>query len=53
VSIRTEDLAGLDLSDVAGTERVGPVTHGEVLREEFMEPLGLSGRALTRELGAP
>ncbi len=53
MSIRTEDLAGLDLSDVAGTERVGPVTHGEVLREEFMEPLGLSGRALTRELGAP
>jgi addiction module HigA family antidote len=53
VSIRAEDVAGADLSDVAGTERVGPVTPGEVLREEFMTPLGLSGRALARELGVP
>jgi len=53
MAIRTEDVAGLDFSDVAGTERVGPVTPGEVLREEFMLPLGLSGRALARELGVP
>jgi antitoxin HigA-1 len=36
-----------------GAERIGPVTPGEVLREEFMVPLGLSGRALARELGVP
>ena len=53
MGIRAEDVAGLDLSDVAGPERVGPVTPGEVLREEFMAPLGLSGRALARELGVP
>jgi antitoxin HigA-1 len=53
VSIRTEDVAGLDFSDVAGPERVGPVLPGAVLREEFMAPLGLSGRALARELGIP
>ena len=53
MSIRAEDVAGLDLSDVAGTERIGPVVPGEVLREEFMAPLGLSGRALARELGVP
>ena len=53
MAIRMEDVAGLDLSDVAGTERIGPVTPGEVLREEFMRPLGLSGRALARELGVP
>jgi addiction module HigA family antidote len=29
------------------------VTPGEVLRDEFMAPLGLSGRALARELGVP
>jgi addiction module HigA family antidote len=51
--IRTEDIAGLDFSDVAGTERIGPVTPGDVLREDFMVPLGLSGRALARELGVP
>jgi len=53
MAIRTEDIAGLDFSDVAGAERIGPVTPGEVLREEFMLPLGLSGRALARELGVP
>jgi addiction module HigA family antidote len=53
MAIRTEDVAGLDFSDVAGTKRIGPVTPGEVLREEYMVPLGLSGRALARELGVP
>jgi addiction module HigA family antidote len=32
-------------------EALPPVTPGEVLREEFMLPLGLSGRALAGELG--
>ena len=53
MAIRTEDVAGLYFSDVAGAKRIGPVTPGEVLREEFMLPLGLSGRALARELGVP
>jgi addiction module HigA family antidote len=53
VVIRTEEIAGLDFSDVAGARRIGPVTPGEVLREEFMKPLGLSGRAIARELGVP
>ena len=29
------------------------MTPGDVLREEFMVPLGLSARALARELGVP
>ena len=53
MAIRAEDLAGMDFSDVAGAERVGPVTPGEVLREEFMVPLGLSARALARDIGVP
>ena len=53
MAIRSEDVAGLAFSDVAGVERIGPVTPGEVLREEFMIPLGLSGRGLARELGVP
>jgi addiction module HigA family antidote len=51
--IRIEDVTGMDFSDVAGTRRIGAVTPGEVLREEFMVPLGLSARALARELGVP
>jgi len=53
MTIRIEDVVRLDFSDVAGAEPIGPVTPGKVLREEFMVPLGLSGRALARELGVP
>ena len=53
MAIRIEDVAGMDFSDVAGPERLGPVTPGDVLREEFMKPLGLSARALAREIGVP
>jgi addiction module HigA family antidote len=53
MAIGVEELGGLDISDVATSETIGPVTPGEVLREEFLVPLGLSGRALARELGVP
>ena len=53
MAIRTEDLAGMDFSDIAGPERIGPVIPGDVLRGDFMAPLGLSARALARELGVP
>jgi addiction module HigA family antidote len=51
--ISREDLPTLDLSDVTTGERIGPVTPGEVLREEFMVPLGLSARAVARDLDVP
>jgi hypothetical protein len=53
MAIRMEDVAGLDFSEVAGIERIGPVTPGEVLREEFMLPLGLSGRHWRANLVCP
>ena len=54
MAISTDDVvSGMDFSDVSGGERIGPVTPGEVLREEFMAPQGLSGRALAREIGVP
>lgn len=33
------------------TNRMRPIHPGEVLREDFMTPLGLSANALARELG--
>lgn len=33
--------------------KLEPVHPGEVLREEFMEPLGLSQNRLARDLGVP
>jgi addiction module HigA family antidote len=53
MAINADFVSGMDFSDVSTGEGVGPVTPGEVLREEFMEPLGLSGRALAREIGVP
>lgn len=53
MTIRIEDVAGTDFSDVASAKRIGAVTPGDVLREEFMVPLGLFARALARELGVP
>ena len=56
-SIPIEDvLAGrVDLSDVTdpGRRPTTPVTPGEILREEFMRPLGLSARSLAAALGVP
>lgn len=49
MAIRIEDVAGMDFSDGAGSDRIEPVLSGDVLREDFMLPLGLSAR----ELGGP
>ena len=51
--IQREDVPRTNLSEVTAGERIGPVTPGEVLREEFMVPLGLSARSLARDLGVP
>jgi addiction module HigA family antidote len=53
MTIRRDQLAALDLSDIATGEQLPPVLPGEVLRTEFMEPLGLSARALARDLDVP
>ena len=53
MAIPIEDVAKTDFSDVAGHKRIGPVTPGDILREEFMVPLGLSARALARDLKVP
>ena len=51
--IRREALSGMDFSLDATGEKLVPVTPGEVLHQDFMVPLGLSGRALANQLGIP
>ncbi len=53
MNVRIEDVAGMDFSDVADGRRLQPVTPGDVLRRDFMEPMGLSANALARALGVP
>ena len=51
--IRRDELDRLDLSDVTTGKTLPNVSPGEVLKLEFMEPLGLSARALARDIGVP
>jgi addiction module HigA family antidote len=53
MTITRADVERMDFSDVSDGERLAPVTPGDVLREEFMAPLGLSARALARDMGVP
>jgi addiction module HigA family antidote len=57
MSILREDLeAGLvDLSAVVDATQppIPPIPPGELLRDEWMVPLGLSARALARDLAVP
>ena len=51
--IRREDLHKVDLSDIVTGDPPCNVTPGEILKHEFMIPMGLSARGLARELGVP
>jgi antitoxin HigA-1 len=53
VTIRREDIHKIDLSDVVTGERMPPVRPGDILREDFLEPLNLSARALARDIDVP
>ena len=48
-----EDIHRTDSSDIASGETLPPITPGDILSHEFMRPLGLSARALARDLGCP
>ena len=52
MTIRREGLerGEVDLSDVASGRRLPPVHPGEILRDEFLEPLGLSVYRLAQAL---
>ncbi|SFC96985.1 addiction module antidote protein, HigA family [Thiohalospira halophila DSM 15071] len=53
MTIERDELSSLVLEEDAGAEREDPITPGEILREDFMDPLGLSAAALARALGVP
>ncbi len=47
------DTGRVDFRAVATAATDMPVTPGEILREEFLLPLGLSASRLAREIGVP
>ena len=55
MSIRIEDLAKTDFRSVtvAGGKRIAPTSPGEMLRDDFLKPLGLSNYRLAKEIDVP
>jgi len=53
MTIRREDLKRTDFSALATGRRLAPVHPGEVLREEFLEPLKLTRYKLAKEISVP
>ena len=55
MTIRREEIGSrhVDFSDVATGERLEPVRPGEILHEEFLQPLGLSVYKLAQAIKAP
>ena len=53
MKINRDQLEKLDFSDVATGEVLAPIHPGEVLREEFLAPLGMTGHALAIALQVP
>lgn len=53
MSITRDQLETLDVSEITTGEMLRAVHPGEVLREDFLIPLGLSVNALAMELGVP
>ena len=51
--IRIEELATLDFSDVVTGQPLEPVSPGDILLHDFMEPLGLTANALATALRVP
>ncbi len=55
MSIRIEDIHRIDFSDVIDPqgEPIPPTSPGDILRHEFLEPLGLSANALSQAIKVP
>lgn len=53
MTIKRDDLASTDFADTVTGEKLAYVTPGDVLRHEFMEPLGLSARSVARGTDVP
>jgi addiction module HigA family antidote len=53
MSIRIKDAESVDLSEISSGEAIPLSTPGDILREEFMSPFGLSANALAAALKVP
>ncbi len=53
MTIDVNDVARMDFSELEPMEPLSLPSAGKILKEEFMDPLGLSARGLARAMGVP
>lgn len=53
ISRQDLEIGRIDLSDTPADEQLPPVHPGDILRHDFLEPLGLSAHALALALRVP
>src|SRR5215475_11323346 len=53
MAIKRSELDNVDFAEVATGERMPETTPGDILRSEFLEPLGMSSNALSLALRVP
>lgn len=53
MTIRINDLPDMTFPEVATNGRLQPVSPGDILLHDFMEPMNLSANALAKALGVP
>lgn len=53
MTIHIEDINSIDFSDVTTGNKLPPIHPGEILREEFLAPLGMTANALALALKVP
>ncbi len=45
------EAGAIDLSKIGAGRRIGPIHPGEILGEEFLEPMGITAYRLARDIG--
>lgn len=53
MSIQRTNVEAIDLQGVTTGEKLRPIHPGEVLREEFLQPMGITAHALAMALQVP
>ena len=53
MTLAREELDHIDFSDIIKSEKINPVHPGEILLEEFLNPMSLSVYALAKQINIP
>ena len=53
MTIKRDDVNKIDFSGIAAGDRIPLITPGDILREEFLDPMGITAYRLAKEIHVP